>query len=158
MKRFLNRFKTLMPIMVQFKIVIADPKEGKSKQKELSEEESVVLMNKKIGESISGDALGFVGYEFKITGGSDNAGMPMRSDNPGIARKRILAVSGIGIKNKGRSGAKRRKLVAGNTVSDSTAQVNMIVTKAGKESLFAQAKDDTENADTSNEKETAKAE
>ncbi len=117
--------------MAQIKFNISQ-KDGKTVQKELSEEQSVLFMDKKVGDSISGDPLGFQGYEFTITGGSDKSGLPMRSDNPGSSRRRILTVPGtIGVK-KGRKGMKRRKLVAGNTISETTVQVNAKVTKAGK--------------------------
>ena len=104
-------------------------------QKELSEEESMVLIGKKIGDKISGDGLGFLGYEFEITGGSDDSGVPMRADNPGISRKRILAVEGVGIRKKGK-GIRVRKLVAGDTIIEKTAQVNVKVVKEGKIPLF----------------------
>ncbi|MFP4117455.1 MAG: S6e family ribosomal protein [Candidatus Woesearchaeota archaeon] len=111
-------------------------KDGKSVQKELSEEESLVLQGKKIGETLEGDALGYPGYKFKISGGSDKSGFPMRKDNSGTARKRILTVGGvIGVK-RSREGMKSRKLVAGNTVSENTAQLNVFVEKAGKAPLF----------------------
>ncbi len=126
--------------MAQFKFNISE-KTGKSIQKELSAEESLPLVGKKIGEKISGDALGYAGYEFEITGGSDSAGMPMRADLPGNGRKRVLAVEGVGIK-KQRDGMKRRKLVAGNTISENTAQVNVKVAKAGKAPLFEEKKEE----------------
>ena len=72
--------------MVTFKAVIGT-KQGKCTQKELSEEESRSLLGKKIGESLAGDTIGFAGYEFLITGGSDNCGFPMRKDIDGAGRK-----------------------------------------------------------------------
>ncbi len=120
--------------MVQFKLNVSE-KTGKTFQKELTEEESVVLVGKTIGQTFSGDSIGFSGYEFEITGGSDISGVPMRADNPGSARKRILTTSNtIGFK-KGRDGMKRRVLVAGNTVSEQIVQVNAKVVKAGKKPL-----------------------
>jgi len=58
----------------------------------------------------------------------------MRRDVDGIVRKKIFLASGIGYKSKGR-GQKDKKTVAGNTVYDGTAQVNMRVSKEGKETL-----------------------
>ncbi len=149
-EKFLNRLEPLMATMVQFKINISE-KTGKSKQKELSEEESLVLIGKKIGDKIAGDALGFTGYEFEITGGSDNAGVPMRNDIQGENRARVLAVSGVGMKKKD-NGIRQRKLMAGNTIYEKTAQINVKVVKEGKDSLFeepkpeepAEAKDEAE--------------
>jgi small subunit ribosomal protein S6e len=124
-----------MLTMAQIRFNISQ--KGKSIQKELSEEESMTIRGKAIGEKISGDALGYAGYEFEITGGSDAAGMPMRADVPGDGRKRILAVEGIGVKAQ-RDGQRRRKLVAGRTIGENTSQVNVSVVKAGKQDLFAE--------------------
>lgn len=116
-----------------YKIVIG-AKDGKSYQKELSAEESKVLAGKKLKDKIKGDELGFAGYEFLITGGSDKAGFPLRWDMPGSGRKRLLAVEGVGLRKQGK-GVRRRKTVAGNTIGELTAQVNLKVLKEGKTAL-----------------------
>ena len=116
---------------MELKIVLSDPKTGKSYQKVVKDADAKAFMGLKIGAMVKGELLNLAGYEFQITGGSDYAGFPMRPDIPGILRKRILAVSGIGIKQK-EKGLKRRKTVAGNTIYEKTAQVNMKVAKAGK--------------------------
>ncbi len=120
---------------MELKLVIADPKQGKCKQVELKDELAVPLKGKKIGDTIKGDNLGFQGYEFLITGGSDNCGFPMRKDISGLRRKKILAVSGVGIRKKGK-GIRQRKTVAPRTITDDTAQVNVKIIKYGKESIF----------------------
>ena len=107
------------------------------------------FLNKKIGDTISGDGIDFAGYEFKITGGSDSAGIPMRKDVNGIARKRILAVGGVGIRKISRPGARVRKLVAGNTVHEKTAQINVSVLKWGKEPFEAVEEPASEESSTS---------
>jgi small subunit ribosomal protein S6e len=119
--------------MAQFKIVLST-KDGKSYQREVSENEADYFMGKAIGETVSGDNFGLLGYECVITGGSDNAGFPMRKDVTGTGRKKILAVSGIGVKKK-RHGQRQRKTVSGNTISLITAQINLKVVKEGKEKL-----------------------
>ncbi|OVE74513.1 30S ribosomal protein S6e [archaeon D22] len=123
--------------MVELKLVIAEPKSGKCKQVQLNEEQSKALFGKKIGETFKGEVIDMTGYEFEITGGSDFCGFAMRKDLPGTQRKRILAVKGVGIK-PGRDGERKRKNVAGNTIFEKTAQINMKVVKAGKEDLFAE--------------------
>jgi small subunit ribosomal protein S6e len=114
------------------KIVISDPKTGKSYQKEF--QESSMLHGKKIRDVIKGELLDMTGYEFQITGGSDAAGFPMRSDVEGTLKRQILSVGGVGIKSK-RKGMRQRKTVAGNTIFEKIAQVNLKVVKYGKESL-----------------------
>ncbi len=135
--------------MAELKLVINDPKTGKAVQKELKDDAVQPFMGLKIGDKVNGELLDLTGYEFEITGGSDFAGFPMRKDVPGTARKRILAISGVGLNNKKKyrkkkkkglrtmKGMRQRKTVAGNTVFDKTAQLNLKVIKAGKADLFA---------------------
>ncbi len=134
--------------MAEFKIVISDPKSGKSLQKELKEDAAKPLIGKKIGEAFKGESIDMAGYEFVITGGSDAAGFPMRWDVAGTARKRITAVTGVGVNNKKRKpnpkkkgwrtmeGMRLKKTVAGNTIHAKIAQINLKVTKQGKDPLF----------------------
>ncbi|MBS3128221.1 30S ribosomal protein S6e [Candidatus Woesearchaeota archaeon] len=122
--------------MPEYKLVIGT-KDGKSVQKIIPEADSKIFLDKKIGEIIKGESLNFTGWEFKITGGSDKAGFPMRSDVPGMGRKKILTVKGIGVNNKKKyrgkdkkgkrsmKGMRTRKTVAGNTISRETAQINV---------------------------------
>ena len=119
--------------MTAFKIVFG-LKQGKCVQKELPEANAKVLIGKQIGDKIAGDIIGFEGYEFEITGGSDYCGFPMRKDLPGFNRKRILTVQGVGVK-KCANGIRQKKTVCGNTIHPKIAQVNMKVLKEGKEPL-----------------------
>ena len=116
---------------MELKIVLSDPKTGKSYQKIIKDADAKRFMGLKIGDNVKGEVLNLAGYEFQITGGSDFAGFPMRSDVPGILRKKVYAVSGIGLKKK-EKGLKKRKTVAGNIIYDKTAQVNLKVVKEGK--------------------------
>jgi small subunit ribosomal protein S6e len=120
--------------MVSFKLVIGLPN-GRCVQKEVQEPSAKALLGKQLGQSVNGDELGFAGYEFTITGGSDYCGFPMRKDVMGQARKRILAVEGTGLK-KAAKGIRIRKTVCGNTIHPKITQVNLKVTKEGKESLL----------------------
>ncbi|MBT7903638.1 30S ribosomal protein S6e [Candidatus Woesearchaeota archaeon] len=133
--------------MAEFKIVLSDPKTGKSYQKEAKDDSAKLLIGKKLRESIKGEVLDMTGYEFQITGGSDSCGFPMRIDVVGPARKKILAVKGVGVNNvkglpnknkKGRrkmNGMRSKKTVAGNVIHEKTAQINMKILKYGKEPL-----------------------
>jgi small subunit ribosomal protein S6e len=125
--------------MVSFKVVIGT-KEGKCVQKDIQEPEAKTFLGKKIGDAISGDNIGLAGYEFTITGGSDYCGFPMRKDVEGFARKRILAIEGVGLKKKAK-GIRVRKTVCGNTIHPKISQVNLKVTKEGKEPLAAPPKE-----------------
>ena len=119
--------------MVSYKIVIGS-KDGKTIQKELAEEQSSILLNKKIGDKVNGDEIGLEGYEFEICGGSDNSGTPMRRDVEGTGKKEVLCVKGIGVHKK-RKGQKQRKKVCGNVISEQISQINIKVIKEGKSPL-----------------------
>lgn len=127
--------------MVSFKLVIGT-KDGKCVQKELQEPEATILVGKKLGDSLKGDDVGLAGYEFAITGGSDNCGFPMRKDVDGINRKKVFEVGGVGLKKKAK-GSRQRKTVCGNTIHENITQINLKITKEGKEPL-AKPKEESE--------------
>ena len=112
--------------------LVVSQKDGKSYQKEF--ETLGKLLNKKIGDKVSGDDFGLNGYELTITGGSDKDGFPMRKDVHGTKRQKILLTGGVGFKPK-RKGERRKKSVRGNTVNPDTAQVNTKIEKQGKETV-----------------------
>lgn len=111
--------------MANFKVIISDAKTGKSEVKELKDPEARVLVGAKIGDVLEGTVFGVNGT-VKITGGSDGAGFPMRSDVRGGAKKMVLLSSGPGfLKRTG--GERRRKLVRGNTITEEIFQVNAVL-------------------------------
>ncbi len=120
--------------MVEFKLVIGDPKTGKSYQREVKDKDAKAFIGKSIGDKIRGDLFNLSGYEFEITGGSDYCGFPMRKDNKGTGRKRILATKSTGIRTKVK-GLRLRKIVAGNTIHSKISQINLKIIKYGKEKL-----------------------
>jgi small subunit ribosomal protein S6e len=126
---------------MEFKINIGDPKSGKTVQKVVSGDQAQSLLKKKIGEKVSGDSIGFAGYEFEISGGSDYCGFPMRRDVRGTARKKVLIVSGVGLRKNVR-GRKVRKTVAGNTIYSKTAQINLKILKQGTTPLIEEKKEE----------------
>ena len=119
---------------MEIKLVISEPKSGKSYQRIVKDADAKRFVGLKIGDKVKGEIANLAGYEFELTGGSDYAGFPMRKDVPGILRKKILAVSGIGFKKLGH-GMKQRKTVAGNTVHEKTSQINLKILKAGSAPL-----------------------
>jgi small subunit ribosomal protein S6e len=140
-----NCWRKKMPVELKFKVVLGE-KDGKSVQVELEGEAAEQLMRKRIGESISGEKIGYPGYEFVLSGGSDKAGFPMRK---GIQerRKRILATGGVGFsglkrtigKKKSRrkqKGIQKRITVCGEMVDTTTVQINLKVTKQGPKPLI----------------------
>lgn len=112
--------------MVDFKIVISDPSTGKTYQKEVKDDDARKFIGLKIGDKLKGDFLELGNVELEITGGSDYCGFPMRKDVLGSGRKKILAVGGVGIRNK-EKGIKIRKTVCGNTIHAKISQINVRV-------------------------------
>lgn len=120
--------------MVDIKLVFG-LKDGRCAQKELKGAQAEALLGKRLMQTISGEKLGFSGYEFLITGGSDICGFPMRK---GIreARKRVLVAGGVGFSGKKRDGSRqkgllRRRTVCGETIVPTIHQVNLKVIKEG---------------------------
>jgi len=112
--------------MPEFKVVISDPKTGKSKQIVVKDEKARALIDKKIGDVFNGELIGESGVQLKITGGSDYAGFPMRADIDGPIKKYLLLSGGVGFHPQ-REGERRRKLVRGNTISEDIVQINTVI-------------------------------
>ncbi|MFW9943980.1 MAG: 30S ribosomal protein S6e [Candidatus Sifarchaeia archaeon] len=117
-----------------FKLVISDPEEGKAIQYELDDVKTNALVGKRVGETVEGDVLGLPGYKFRITGGSDKSGFPIRPDVHGSGKKRILIRGAPGFRPK-RKGIAKRKTVRGSELSLDISQVNMRIEEKGSTSL-----------------------
>ncbi len=111
------------------------PGKGQSKLIEI-DEKKFRFEGMKIGDIIKGGLIGFPNYEFRITGGSDSSGFPMRKDVHGPVKKKILVSKrGTGYKPR-RKGEKRRKTVRGNEITTDMTLVNLRVDKYGEAELF----------------------
>lgn len=118
--------------MVEFKLTIADG--PKSYAKTLADPQAAGLLGRKLGEDVGGEPLGFPGYQFKITGGTDKSGFPMRADLPGGRQMKLLVSEGLGFHPE-RHGARDRRTFRGNTISEDTVQINLRVTARGTSGL-----------------------
>jgi|SRR3989344_1965439 len=114
-----------------FKLNISD--KGKAWKLET---ESEFLINKSVGENISGKEIKseLEGYELEITGASDMAGFPHSINVEGLGLKRLLLKKGWGMHDK-REGVRLRKTVRGKIISQSTSQINLSVVKQGSKPL-----------------------
>lgn len=130
--------------MVEFKLVIGDAKTGKSYQKVISGNEADQFVGLKVKDKVNGNIVGLSDYELQITGGSDTSGFPMRAEIEGAVRKKVLMKEGVGFEPKKKKKAhkpqlhyflQKRKTVVGNTISNSTSQINLKVLKAGSKSI-----------------------
>jgi small subunit ribosomal protein S6e len=121
--------------MPGFKLVISDPEKGRTVQVDVDEAKSRALLGARIGQKIDGGPLGFSGYEFLLTGGSDKDGFPMRKGVHGPVRKRILIGSKPGY-HPPYKGQRRMKMVRGDTISEDITQVNLKIVKKGAKEIF----------------------
>ena len=108
--------------MPAFKLVVSDPKTGKSQAHEVKDASAQLLVGQKIGDVVDAASIGLSG-KIMITGGSDKAGFPMRGDTLGGGKNYVLLTRGVGYRTKV-EGAKKRKLVRGNTITEETFQIN----------------------------------
>ena len=110
--------------MAKFKVIISDPTDGKSKVVEVEEARATPFIGKKLGEIIDGIIVDMPATKLQILGGSDTDGVPMRGDVHGGIRRQVVLSGGAGFKPK-REGARRRKTVRGNTITDEISQINL---------------------------------
>jgi small subunit ribosomal protein S6e len=96
--------------------------------------DETVFVGKKIGETVKLDTIGLTGFEAVIKGGSDKQGFPMNKDLPGTGRKKIFTAKGLGFK-KGKKGERKRVSVRGNTIGQEISQINLFITKEGKDKI-----------------------
>ena len=116
--------------MVEFTVAVADPATGNTHQIEVSGQDANRFVGRDIGDEIDGDAVGLSGYTLTVTGGSDDAGRPMRGDVGGDSLNEVLLEGGTGY-NPSRDGERSRVTVRGREISDTTRQINARVAEHG---------------------------
>ncbi|KAI3950044.1 hypothetical protein MKW92_044607, partial [Papaver armeniacum] len=96
--------------------------------------------DKRISHEVSGDALGdeFKGYVFKIMGGCDKQGFPMKQGVLTPGRVRLLLHRGTPcFRGHGRrNGERRRKSVCGCIVSQDLSVLNLVIVKKGEKTCL----------------------
>jgi small subunit ribosomal protein S6e len=120
--------------MAEFQVVVADPEDGTTHQFDVEGQDANRFIGRDLGEEVDGNAVGLDGYSLELTGGSDNAGRPMRSDVAGTSIKRILLTGGVGYKPE-RDGERKRVTVRGSEVGEETRQINAKITGRGSQSV-----------------------
>ena len=122
--------------MAEFTVAVADPEDGTTYQVDVSDQDANRFIGKEIGEEVTGSAVGLDGYTLEITGGSDDAGRPMRGDVRGAALKNIMLEGGTGYHPE-KDGERKRVTVRGREISDSTRQINATITARGSDDVAA---------------------
>jgi len=111
--------------MANFQLILSDPKSRRSSKTEVSPPASQVLIGHRIGDIIDGSIFN-LNAKFKITGGSDKSGVPLRADLQGSVKRRVVLSEGPGFRPMD-GGARKRKLVRGSYISEDVYQVNAVM-------------------------------
>ena len=116
--------------MVRFQLNLADGKQSYKKEID-ADAMTRQLIGMSVGDDVEGATIGFEGYTFKITGGSDHSGFPMAPGLEGAMPKRILiGHRGVCYKPQ-RKGRRRRKRVRGALISEDIYQINLKIIERG---------------------------
>ena len=116
--------------MAEFTVAVSDPEDGTTYQVDASDQDANRFVGREIGEEVDGSAVGLDGYTLEVTGGSDDAGRPMRADVAGPTLTELLLEGGTGY-NPDREGERKRVTVRGREISDATRQINAKVVARG---------------------------
>ncbi|KAK9473927.1 40S ribosomal protein eS6 [Dipodascopsis tothii] len=117
------------------KLNISYPANGTQKLIEIDDDRRThVFMEKRIGQEVEGDSVGdeFKGYIFKITGGNDKQGFPMKQGVMRPNRVRLLLAKGHSCYRPRRTGERKRKSVRGCIVANDLAVLSLAVVKQGE--------------------------
>ncbi|AKH96762.1 30S ribosomal protein S6e [Halanaeroarchaeum sulfurireducens] len=129
--------------MATFNVVVSDPDSGQSVTREIDGQDANRFMGREIGDEVDGSAVDLDGFTVEITGGSDDAGRPLRPDVRGPALKEILLTGGTGY-NPTREGERRRVTVRGREISDAVAQLNVKISEGDGDRLVAMGVEEPE--------------
>jgi small subunit ribosomal protein S6e len=120
--------------MVEFKVVVSDPKSGRAYNVDASSGVAGMIVGKRIGDEIDAGTLGLAGYRILITGASDRTGTTAKKGLPGAGRKKLLLAGGIGFHPK-MDGERRRKTIRAGEITQDFVQINTQVTAYGEKTL-----------------------
>ncbi|RYP02823.1 hypothetical protein DL764_005586 [Monosporascus ibericus] len=120
------------------KLNISYPANGSQKLIEIEDERKLRdFMEKRMGQEVPGDNLGdeFKGYIFRITGGNDKQGFPMKQGVMHPTRVRLLLSDGHSCYRARRTGERRRKSVRGCIVGMDLSVLALAVVKQGENEI-----------------------
>ncbi|KAI0318133.1 ribosomal protein S6e-domain-containing protein [Amylostereum chailletii] len=116
------------------KLNIANPATGAQKTIDIDDEKRYrIFYEKKIAQEIPADTIGdeWKGYIFRITGGNDKQGFPMKQGVLVPFRVRLLLSDGHSCYRIRRAGERRRKSVRGCIVGPDIAVLSLVIVKQG---------------------------
>jgi len=116
--------------MADFTVAVADPESGRTYQLEVDGQDANRFIGRELGDEVDGGAVGLAGYTVEITGASDTAGRPLRSDVRDPELKSVLLRGGVGYEPR-RDGERKRVTVRGREISDEVRQINAKIVAYG---------------------------
>jgi small subunit ribosomal protein S6e len=117
------------------KLNISYPANGSQKLFEIDDERKLrVFMEKRMGNEVPGDSLGdeWKGYIFRITGGNDKQGFPMKQGVMLPTRVKLLLADGHSCYRPRRTGERKRKSVRGCIVGQDLSVLALSIVKQGE--------------------------
>ncbi|RIA87197.1 ribosomal protein S6e-domain-containing protein [Glomus cerebriforme] len=120
------------------KLNIANPATGCQKLIDFDDERKLrVFYDKRISAEVPGDSLGdeYKGYVFRISGGNDKQGFPMKQGVLRNDRVRLLLSKGHSCYRPRRTGERKRKSVRGCIVGNDLAVLSVVIVKNGDQPL-----------------------
>lgn len=93
--------------------------------------------DRRISQEVDGEHIGdeFKGYVFKISGGNDKQGFPMKQGVLTDQRVRLLLRKGLSCYRARRKGERKRKSVRGAIVGPDLSVLNLVLVKRGEEDV-----------------------
>lgn len=120
------------------KLNISCPATGCQKLIEIEDERKLrPFFDKRMGAEVLGDSIGdeWKGYIFKITGGNDKQGFPMKQGVLTNGRVRLLLKEGHSCYRTRRTGERKRKSVRGCIVDSNLSVLALAIRKKGEQDI-----------------------
>ncbi|TFJ84788.1 hypothetical protein NSK_003820 [Nannochloropsis salina CCMP1776] len=120
------------------KLNIANPQTGQQHVVEIDDEKRLrAFYDRRISQEVDGEHIGdeFKGYVFKISGGNDKQGFPMKQGVLTDQRVRLLLRKGLSCYRARRKGERKRKSVRGAIVGPDLSVLNLVLVKRGEEDV-----------------------